>query len=80
MPTLGEGLILAKNRNAGLELMKLRAATSKKFCIPIENTDGLEILKDFGCPEIRTASRMIYGKKISWDGSKIYNRIGGNLG
>lgn len=80
MPTLGEGLILAKNQGAGRALMELRATTSRRFCIPIENVDGLKILESFGCPEIRTASRMIYGKKISWDGSKIYNRIGGNLG
>jgi hypothetical protein len=80
IPTLGEGLIIAENPAAGFELMKLRAANQKKFCIPIDNEHGIKVLERHGCKEIRRASRMIYGKKIPFDGTKIYSRIGGNLG
>jgi hypothetical protein len=80
LPTLGEGLIIANNSTAGFELMKVRACTQKKFCIPIDNEPGIKFLQQYGCKEIRKASRMIYGRKTSFDGTKLYSRIGGNLG
>src|SRR6187455_1121266 len=80
MPTLGEGLIIADSPAAGLALMKLRTASTKKFCIPILNENALNFLNQHGFTEYRRASRMILGEKVVWDGSKIYSRIGGNLG
>ena len=80
MPTLGEGLIIADSQAAGLALMKLRTASTKKFCIPVLNEIALNFLSQHGFTEYRRASRMILGEKVAWDGSKIYSRIGGNLG
>ena len=80
MPTLGEGLIEATTVEAGLALMRLRAASNKKFCIPANNEAGVSLLTQNGFKEIRKASRMILGKKVAWHGHKIYGRIGGNLG
>jgi len=80
MPTLGEGLIIADSPAAGLALMKRRTASTKKFCIPILNENALNFLSQHGFTEYRRASRMILGEKVAWDGSKIYSRIGGNLG
>jgi GNAT superfamily N-acetyltransferase len=80
LPTLGEGLIQANTPEAGMALMKLRAASNKKFCIPANNEAGVNLLLQNGFKEIRRASRMILGDRIAWDGSKIYGRIGGNLG
>ena len=80
MPTLGDGLIIADSPGAGLALMKLRMGSTKKFCIPLLNEHGINFLHQNGFTEYRRASRMILGERIPWDGSKIYNRIGGNLG
>ena len=80
IPTLGEGLIIADTTHAGFELMKTRCAAHKKFCLPINNQDGINFLINRGFKELRKGSRMILGKRFSWDGSKIYSRIGGNLG
>jgi GNAT superfamily N-acetyltransferase len=80
MPTLGEGLIIADSPAAGLALMKLRMASTKKFCIPMLNENALNFLNQHGFTEYRRGSRMILGEKVIWDGSKIYSRIGGNLG
>jgi len=44
------------------------------------NENALNFLSQNGYTEYRRASRMILGEKVSWDGSKIYSRIGGNLG
>ena len=80
MPTLGDGLIIADSPAAGLALMNLRAASTKKFCVPILNENALNFLSQNGFLEYRQASRMILGEKMIWYGSKIYSRIGGNLG
>jgi GNAT superfamily N-acetyltransferase len=80
MPTLGEGLIIAESPTAGLTLMKLRVTSTKKFCLPILNEHGIDFLNKNGFGEYRRASRMILGENLQWHGSKIYSRIGGNLG
>lgn len=80
IPTLGEGLIIAKNNEAGIALMRSKYNVNKMFCLPTENEAGINFLTSNGYKEYRKASRMILGNKISWDGSKIYSRIGGNLG
>ncbi len=80
LPTLGEGLILASNSAVGVELMKHKYRHNKNFCIPTENVAGISFLEQHGYKKVREASRMILGKKINWDPSKIYSRIGGNLG
>ena len=80
MTTLGEGLIIANTPEAGVTLMKLRATSNKKFCIPINNTQGIDLLRQHGFKELRKASRMMLGNKLVWDSTKIYSRIGGNLG
>ncbi len=78
--TLGEGLIVAEDCNAGFELMKLKFTNNKNFCIPENNEAGINFLTRHGFKECRKASRMILGEKIVWDGKKLYSRIGGNLG
>lgn len=80
IPTLGEGLIIAEDPGTGFELMKLKYSTSKMFCIPVNNERGINFLTTNGYKEYRKATRMILGKKISWNSGKIYSRIGGNLG
>lgn len=80
MPTLGDGLIISSDPVAGIELMKHKWKVNKMFCLPLSNVEGINFLERHGYKRIREASRMILGKKINWDGSQIYSRIGGNLG
>lgn len=80
LPTLGEGLIISSDPQAGTELMKHRGRMNNLFCIPVDNKHGIHFLEQNGYQKLREASRMILGKKILWDASQIYNRIGGNLG
>jgi GNAT superfamily N-acetyltransferase len=78
--TLGEGLIVAESNEAGIALMCKKYSVNKMFCLPDENEAGINFLTSNGYKEYRKASRMILGNKILWDGSKIYSRIGGNMG
>lgn len=79
-PTLGDGLIVATDEGAGIELMRLRNSFHSTFCLPVSNVNGIDFLTKHGFQEIRKASRMILGKSIAWKPAKIYSRIGGNLG
>jgi ribosomal protein S18 acetylase RimI-like enzyme len=80
IPTLGEGLIISSDPQAGIEMMKHRGQLNKLFCIPKDNKYGIQFLERNGYKKLREGSRMILGKKIRWNASQIYNRIGGNLG
>lgn len=80
LPTFDEGLIIANTALAGIELMKLRLATRTNAAFPIDNISAVAFLHAQGFREIKTSKRMILGQKKDWQPTKIYNRIGGNLG
>ena len=80
LPELGNGLIIADNNEAGLELLKLRLKNNNQAVIPVENMFGNNYYRENKYKEIMKIKRMIYGNKIECINEKIYNRIGGNFG
>lgn len=80
LPGLGEGLIIAENHIAGIELMKFKYSISSKGSLPIDNKEGIAFLRNNGFQETKKNKRMFWGKGFSWCPDKIYARIGGNLG
>lgn len=81
IPTLKEGPIIAIDKVAGLELMKVKYRTSEKAVIPMENISALEFLQANGFKPTETrGTRMILGHEISWEPANIYSRAGGNFG
>jgi GNAT superfamily N-acetyltransferase len=80
LPELGEGLIIADNMEAGIELMRFKYAASDKGVLPVENREGIAFFKENGFVETRKAKRMILGKAFPWRPSNIFSRIGGNFG
>jgi GNAT superfamily N-acetyltransferase len=80
LPSLGEGLIVAADDEAGLALMKVKYSTCLRAVLPCENTAGMEFLREHGFAETRRVSRMILGEPIRWRPQRLYSRIGGNLG
>lgn len=80
LPGLGEGLIIAENHIAGIELMKFKYSIFNKGSLPIDNKAGIAFLQNNGFLETKKSKRMIWGKEFSWHPEKIYARIGGNLG
>jgi GNAT superfamily N-acetyltransferase len=79
-PTLGEGLIMAKNEEAGLKLLQLKLSSTSKIALPADNKKGVEFLLQNNCKEFKRAVRMHLGDKLSWQPENLYSRIGGNLG
>ena len=81
MPDLGEGLILASDTSAGLELMKIKYSKVDKAVLPGENHFGTNFLGENGFTLSDTkGTRMILGQEINWKPEHIYSRIGGNFG
>jgi N-acetylglutamate synthase-like GNAT family acetyltransferase len=80
LPTLGEGLIIANNVAAGMELMTLRLQERDIASVPALNTAAVNYLNTLRFSQFRTAKRMVLGKMRNWHPEKIYNRISGQIG
>ncbi len=80
LPDLGEGMIIASDKRAGIELMKKKYATVDKAVLPVENTVGIQFLMENGFTETLRAARMIWGKPFLWQPENVYSRIAGKLG
>lgn len=71
LPDLGEGLIIAQEVTAGLQLMKLRYKNKDRGVLPADNTTAIKFLLDNGFYEKRRVKRMFLGKKLVWGSAKI---------
>ncbi len=80
IPSLGEGLIGARDSLSGLDLLAVKIQTSSSVVLPSENNKAVDFLLNSGFSEIRKARRMIFGKGFKWEPQSIYSRIGGYLG
>ncbi|HEY9122856.1 MAG TPA: GNAT family N-acetyltransferase [Bacteroidales bacterium] len=80
IPSLGEGPIIAQDKEAGIELMQYKYATVDKAVLPAENATGIEFLLANGFVQVSKCSRMLYGKEIPCHPEMIYSRIRGNVG
>lgn len=80
LPTLGEGLILAKSTEVGVQLMTYKHEKVDTAVIPSDNIAATEFLISQNFKQVRTAPRMYLGKPLNWQSQAMFGRIGGNLG
>lgn len=80
LPTLGQGLIIAKNEIAGTELLKEHLKSTTTIVFPKENQSAQSFLYAQGFLPYATAKRMYMGENIDVKFKNIYNRIAGNIG
>jgi len=80
IPALYDGVIVAENEKAGIELMKLRLKTKQIASVPVSNRAAIEFLKSQPFEHVRTSRRMIRGEKRQWRPEGLFNRISGALG
>jgi GNAT superfamily N-acetyltransferase len=80
MPTLGDGLIIAESKKAGVELMKSRLRDRAYATLPANNKVGIDLLLEHGLEQIRVSRRMRLGEERPLKLEKMYNRISGQLG
>ncbi|NQV03006.1 MAG: GNAT family N-acetyltransferase [Bacteroidia bacterium] len=79
MPNFGEGLIVAKDEEAGLNLLKYKAYhhSEKQICVPSDNFSARNYLKQHAYKEYLTTPRMFFKKEVSWRPKWIYSRATG---
>jgi len=81
IPGLGEGVIIADEISAGLELMKVKYSRMNKAVLPAENSAGISFLMQNGFVKTpKKGTRMAFGEDLKWNPDKIFSRIGGNFG
>lgn len=81
LPNFDQGLVIAKNDNAGTSLLQLKHSTKKTTAVlPIENKSAIRFLKEYGFHETKKVPRMYLGKEAKWQPSMIYARAAGYCG
>ena len=80
LPSLGNGLIIAENDTAGIELIKCRLENNYYAILPSNNETAINFLKQNDLQQFRISRRMFTGRKRTWQAEHIYNRISGQLG
>ena len=79
-PSLGEGLVVAKDEAAGIALLKLKLRALPFSVVPSENEAAVNFLLEQGFKKFLKGSRMSMGERIDFNPRMLFNRIGGNLG
>ncbi|WP_207426385.1 GNAT family N-acetyltransferase [Pedobacter sp. SYSU D00535] len=80
LPALSEGLVVAKDTEAGLKLMELRLCNVQVAVMPDTNIAAADFLLKNDFKLVQQGWRMRLGKQLSYDSRLIFNRIGGNMG
>ena len=80
LPSLGNGLIIAGNDIAGIELVKCRLENNYYAILPEDNISTINFLQQNNLQQFRISRRMFMGIKRPWKSNRIYNRISGQLG
>lgn len=73
-----EGMIIASDQKAGIELLKLKLQSGKyKTVIPVKNKYCISFLKEIGFEHYNSDHRMILGQDFNWKPECIYSRADG---
>ena len=81
LPDLGEGVIVASDEIAGIELLKFKHTIKKcKTVLPAENGSAAEFLLSNGFKQGIRVPRMVLGENIQWKPEFIFSRAGGHYG
>ena len=81
LPKFGQGLVIAENQQAGIELLKLKhSVKGRKTMVPVTNQEAILFLEKTGLKKGVKCSRMILGKENNWNPEHIYSYAGGYCG
>jgi len=81
LPTLGEGLVVARSPEAGIALMQMRFVTTDVMpTLPSVNGAANDFLREQGLAHKRTLARMVRNGDDPLQQHMLFNRIGGHVG
>lgn len=81
LPDFGKGLIIANDKNAGVELLKLKYSIEKSnITVPESNKDAIDFLIKNNFTESSQLPRMFLGHETEWKPEMVYARGCGYMG
>ena len=81
LPDFSRGLALAKDKTAGIELLKIKhSKIGMRTMLPVENKEGIEFLESAGLKKGEKLVRMLLGKDNNWNPQYIYSYASGYCG
>lgn len=81
LPDFGRGLVISRDNQAGIELLKLKhSKKGKRTLLPIDNQEGVNLLKRNGLRKGEKCSKMILGRENNWNPKYIYSYGSGYCG
>lgn len=80
MPTIGEGLIVAKDEEGGVKLLERHIMDNNMVVLPTQNTVAADLLIENGFSVNRRSIAMQYGQPKKWNPEMIYSRISNYVG
>jgi hypothetical protein len=81
LPDFGHGLVISKDKQAGIDLLRLKHANKgKRTLLPMENQEGIDYLINQGFKKGDPCVRMILGKENKWHPKYIYSYGSGYCG
>lgn len=81
LPSFGRGLVLSKEVNAGVELLKLKHAKKGSVTLlPLDNKKGIDFFETKGLKKGAKCVRMVLGKENEWNPEFIYSYGSGCFG
>ena len=81
LPECGNGLVIASDSTAGLELLQFKHSRELKTAvIPSENIVARDFFEQNGFIQYLRAPRMILGEKVTWHPELVFSRAAGYWG
>lgn len=80
LPTFDEGIIIAKDVDSGLSLLREKCSACNRVVVPSDNSPAVEFLRESGYAQTMTIARMTRGEPLNWIPDCVFSRAGGNLG
>ena len=81
LPDFGRGLVLSRDKKAGIELLKLKhPKKGQRTLLPIDNQDGIDFFENNRLKKGDKCSKMILGKENKWIPRYIYSYGSGYCG
>lgn len=81
LPKSDRGLVIAKDREAGMELLKMKhSKKGSRSMLPLENREGIAFLEQLGLKNGTSLSRMMLGQENKWKPEWVYSYCSGYCG
>jgi GNAT superfamily N-acetyltransferase len=81
LPDFGNGLIIANNNQAGLDLLRFKLSQGHtKVVIPEANITAKNFLTENGFQEYSVCPRMVLGRDVEWKPEFVFSRASGYCG